>query len=453
MTQMSRVRVAALAFVTIMSAVSCITVDKTLGSGLLPDDYKMELKKENFNLPVKTKMSDSLQTIYSGYLLFGSHKDPELGLTTVSTAFQFVPTVTDNDYGDNPEANFFRIYIPVGKRIVLDEKDSGIPQNIYIYRITKDLDSTTAYSNSITLADIDPVPLNKPTVYFGGDSIVCDLSLEYADEILNSTKEERDSVNIFLKRFKGLCITTEPLPGALEGGRFNAVTTSDVFMLMSYKHISAENNINQPDSVISFYADINRINLNSFSHSSQNLTSNLPSQKIYLEGGAGIKPYIDFSSVKSDLLDWATLNNYNPLKVIVTKAEVVFPFEFPSNYLTLGQYPITIFLASRVKSDSSSYVYYNPLSDIYINGSGGQIDRFNSEYRLNVTTYIQHLLNNKYESEDVLKTWLVPILAQTNSSTGNTSYFVENIVYYKAVLNGNLAARAPKLEVYYTIIK
>lgn len=438
--------------ISVFTAVSCIDIDKSLGSGLVPSDYDLTLKTSEFSLPIEMKMADSLQTIFSGSMIFGSYKDPLFGEVSAATAFSLVPSVTDNDFGDSPVVNSLKMYIAVSSKSYINNSEASIPQNVYIYRLLNDLDTLKPFNCSYSLADVDPIPINENTVYLGGDSIVCNIKKSYAEELLSATQEERDSADIFLKRFKGFYISTLPLPGSLTGGRFNLISASDVYMLINYRHVSTTDDIDQ-DSIISYYTDTDRPYLNVFKHSSQNYVTALPTQKLYVEGLAGIKPYVDFTKVKSNFDEWATEQNIDLKKVVISKAEIVLPYEFPSDYTILNQYPATLFLSTRVLDTTTHLRYYQPISDMYIDGSDGAINRVNYEYRMNVTTYIQKLLNETHEDPYYLKAWIFPVYSQTNSYTSSTSYYVETTAYYRGILNGNLATRAPKLIMTYSILK
>ena len=140
-------------------------------------------------------------------------------------------------------------------------------------------------------------------------------------------------------------------------------------------------------------------------------------------------------------------------KIVISKAEIVLPFEFPADYTTMNQYPASLFLSTKVLDTTNHLRYYQPISDIYIDGSDGAINRVNYEYRMNVTTYIQKLLNGTHTDPYYLKAWIFPVYSQTNSYSSSTSYYVETSAYYRGILNGNLAARAPKLVMTYSILK
>lgn len=449
MTKRNNFRTAAALLLFSSITVSCITTDKSLGENLVPGDYNLTLHTVEIDVPVQMKMSDNLQTIFPGYLMVGAYKDIDLGTTISGAAFQIIPTITKNDYGENPVPSYLRLSMAVTKTVVLNTSESIIPQNIYLYALKSDLDSTTAFNNSLTLDDIDPTPLNTGgTVYFGKDSIVMNLSLDYARKLLSASDKERDSIAAFTKMFKGFFMATEPLPGAIKGGRFNIIDPSSVYMELKYRHLNKEKAIDK-DSVLFYYIETTRPYLNKISHSSKTLESTDPQNDIYLEGLAGIKPFIDFGEVKSRMQSWATSNNLDISKVIIAKAELRLPYEYQDDYLTLKQFPTQIFLATRVENDDYDLPFYQPVTDAYYQNSGLNNRTF-FYYSLDISSYLQKVLNGQ-NTGAMLNAWVTPIGQSKNSYTGDVSYYVDNLVYSKAKLNGNAAARKPKLVITYAV--
>jgi hypothetical protein len=430
---------------------SCIDENKSLGEDVIPGDQNLAIKSVTVDIPVQMKIADSLQTIYPDYLLVGAYKDPDLGTTLSGGAFHMIPVLTENDYGDNPVPYYLKMYITVTQNLVLNDNEGSIPQNIYIYKLNKDIDSTTLYSNSLSLADIDQVPLNLgSTTYYGGDSINMQLSLDYARELLSSTQEERDSAEIFVKRFKGLFISAEPLPGSLTGGRFNVIDPGDIYLELKYRHVEVDSLIDK-DSVILFYAPTSIPYMNKYEHSSSNLESSQPQGKIMLEGLAGIKPYIDFEDVKREFSQWAESENISLDRIIISKAELRLPYEFPADYKIMGQFPSQIFLSNRLASETyNDLPLYFPVSDINILSTGG-INRSQFYYSLNISSYLQKVFNGKKSGEE-LKTWIAPITQYSNSYTGEVTYYVDNMIYCKATLNGQNDIRKPHIVMTYTVL-
>ncbi len=430
---------------------SCVDVDKSLGGDVIPGDYNLEIENMTLDVPVQMKMADSLQTLYPDYLIVGAYKDPELGAVLSQGAFHFVPVNKGNDYGDNPVPISFKIYINVSQRLVLDQSEVSIPQNMYLYKLKKGIDSTMLYSNSLSVNDIDPVPINLGAIsYFGGDSINMNLSLDFAEEILSSSQEERDSIELFAQKFKGLLISTEQMPGSLTGGRFNIIDPSNIYLEMKYRHTEVDSLIDK-DSVVLFYVPTSIPYMNKYSHSSGTFESNNPSGKIILEGLAGIKPYIDFEEVKRDIHLWAEENDILPERLVISKAELRLPYELPPDYRLLSQYPTQLFLATRISSVAyDNLPLYQPVSDINILSSG-TMNRSKMYYSLNISSYIQRMLSGKNTGKE-LKTWITPITQQRNAYTGEVNYLVDNVVYFKAKLNGNNDQRKPQIVITYAVL-
>lgn len=437
----------------ILQVTSCIDTDKTTGAGLLPDNHILKVKNYAFDLPVQMKMSDSLQTIFSGSVVVGAYKDPDLGQVEASSAFQIIPSGDALTFGSNPVPKSFKMYISVGDKSYFYDKDQFVPQNFRVYTLTKDLDSTVAFNNSLTQNDYNPVQINLGgSTYFGGDSLVMDISLDYARQLLSATSEETDSTDIFVKRFKGLYMTADPLPGSLIGGRFNIIDPLDIFFTIEYRHTDAANSIDK-DSTIYFYVSNSRPYLNRFKHSSQNLVSANPQSKIYVEGLAGVKPFINFSDVKTQLTNWTQSSSIDINKLVIAKAEIRFPYEQPEDYTRMIYFPSQLFLSIREMNGTTanSIKIYDPLDDISYFESNGAINRSLMYYSIDISSYLQKVLQGKVTGKS-LETFVMPILQKSDYYTGAVYYYVQNILYGKAVLNGRGVARNPKLILTYTVM-
>lgn len=442
---------AALSLTTLLLT-SCIETDRTTGSALIPGDHILEVNTIGFDLPVQMKLADSLQSVYSGALIIGSNKDLDLGTMRASTAFRFRPATQKHDFGESPLAKSFKMYLTIDNKTFFREEDRFIPQNFNVFKLIKDLDSTVAYSNSITDSYYQPQPLNTGgNVFFGGDTLVIDISLDYAQELVTATQEERDSLAFFNKKFKGLYMTASDKPGSLEGGRINSLAPSSLYFLMTYRHVDSKNNINK-DSVIAYYVSDEEIHINRFEHSSKHLESTNPQDKIFMEGFAGVKPYIDFNQVKQNLTNWATQNNIDLGKLIIAKAEIRLPFEYPQDYLELNYYPSQLFICTREGKDTiGSRVLYEPLEDLSYYTSNGSINRSLKYYSLDISSYLQKVLKGKYTGR-ALQGYVAPIFESSDYYTGAVYYYIQNTHYSKATLNGNGAVNRPRLILTYTVM-
>ncbi len=432
---------------------SCIDSDKQTGSSLLPGDHIINVTSEIFDLPVQMKMSDSLQSVFTGALIVGSYKDPDFGTVETSTAFQLIPTNPSMEFGDNPEAISFRMYMSIPNKTFFYDEDQFVPQNFYVHELIKDLDSSVVYNNSLDESFYSPQPLNTSgNVYFGGDSLIIDLSLEYAQKFLSASLSESDSTHLFIKRYKGLYMTTDPLPGSLTGGRINILEPTNIYFMMKYRYRDYENNIDK-DTLITYYVSDMTMSVNKYKHSSEHLEHPAPQDLIYLEGLAGIKPYIDFNQVKERIEQWANNTNTDLSRIIIAKAEIRFPFEYPDDFTRLNHYPSQLFLFTRVNDATGNdpTIIYNPLDDLGFYDSNGAINRSLKHYSMDISTYLQRVLDGRFTGKS-LQTYVAPVMRTTDYYSGEVNYYIQNIQYSKAVFNGNGAPRNPVLVLTYALM-
>lgn len=350
-----------------------------------------------------------------------------------------------------PLAKSFKMHLTIENKTFFREEDRYLPQNINVYRLTKDLDSTTAYNNSIKDADFLPQPLSLGgNVFFGKDTMVIEISLGYAQELITAEKGERDSLALFLKKFKGLYMTASGQPGSLEGGRINSFTPNSLYFIMTYRHKDSKKNIDK-DSTISYFIPNDGPHVNRFNHSSKYLEETNPQTQIFLEGFAGIKPYIDFNQVKNSVSNWATQNNIDISKLIIAKAEIRLPFEYPQDFTRLNYYPTQLFLCTRKDRANNKPITYEPIADISYNAFNGSINRSLKYYSLNISSYLQKVIRGDYTGLD-LQGYVAPIFENSDSQTGVSYFYIQNNLYSKAILNGNGVANHPRLILTYSVM-
>ena len=67
-----------------------------------------------------------------------------------------------------------------------------MPQNIYVYKLVKDLDHLHVYHNSFLQTILTPFPLTSPVmVYLGGDTLYIEFKESFAYELLQADSAER----------------------------------------------------------------------------------------------------------------------------------------------------------------------------------------------------------------------------------------------------------------------
>ena len=72
-----------------------------------------------------------------------------------------------------------------------------------------------------------------------------------------------------------------------------------------------------------------------------------------MEGGRGIKPVIKAKPIRDKVLEIVSQKTDAPSGVVISKATLVMPFEFPDNYIDMYMYPAYIRPTCRIKTDKS----------------------------------------------------------------------------------------------------
>ncbi|MFA5712700.1 MAG: DUF4270 family protein [Bacteroidales bacterium] len=428
---------------------SCIESDRTIGSNFLPEDFNLEVGIAQFPIAVEMRLADSLQTDFPNYMTIGSFYEPPFGSVTASTAFRIIPMKQGQTFGDAPIVKSIKLSLAVENSSYLEPDQQFIPQNFRVFELLKDIDTTTLYNNSFSHSDLSTQSIEKGgNIFFGGDSLVIELSHQYGNKLVSVTQEESDSLNLFVERYKGLYITCDPVEGESKGGRLNLTLPTNIYLSLTYRHIDQENSIDR-DSTISYYISENQPFLNIYNHSSQNLAEQEPGEDLYIEGLAGVRPFVDFNKIKESIESWAESNSIEPDRLAVLKGELRFYFDYPHDYRELNSFPTQLFLATRNPGLYES-VRYEPITDISFTSDNGIINRSLQYYSLNISSYLQRVL--KGLSPEKMEGYLTPIYQSSDYYSGATYYNVQNYLYYKALLKGPQSDRAPKLILTYSVV-
>jgi len=445
---------------------SCVETDGSTGSGLIPDDYYISLHKAEFDVPVQMKMSDNIRTNASAYAIIGSVNDPDFGMTESAAAFSFIPANNSLSYGDNPIPKSLSLFITGISSHAYSDRDNFIHQNIYVHSLNSGIDSLeTVYNNSIKAGDYDSAPLNigGGNVFFGSNpDISINLSLDYARELLAATEDEREDRYTFMKRYNGLYLRTDPVLSSYIGGRLCYIPmtqslgfSSSMGLSLTYWHVDSDIPDGK-DSTLFYYA-YSLTNVNNITHSSASLESDNPVGPIFLEGIAGIKPYIDFSEIKGSVDTWAASNQIDLSKVIVVKAELLLHYDAPDDYSDLPRfYPETIFLNTLQKDrDSEDKYRYIPIEDIliYSDPSGGVISNLNRSkelYSFNISSHFQRFIKGEL-TEDDLRAWVMPNMILSDNNGQAMGFAIENMIFHKIAFFGANDVKKPKLILTYAL--
>lgn len=439
------------------SVSSCIDMDKSLGDQFLPDSFKLEIKTATIPLPVAQVKSDSVQSFSSGSVAVGSLKDPVLGNSSYYAAFNIVPAADTLDYGTSQIVKKCYLTAYVASKYVLEDSDLGLIQNVSVHKMNRKIDSTTIYNNSISEVDYDPVPISYGApIYMGTDSIKIYLNNDYAELLLAASEEEIEERSKFVDRVKGLVIKTED---PQEGGRINFILPTSIRINVEYQITDSDQNLDKRDTTD--YFPCNYVALNVHNVESDHFETDDPGEYIYLQGFNGIKPHISASALRNTIEEWADQNEYDLSKIAISRASLVFPYEYDQSNFQMTNYPETIFLGERYKGGTYlaqlshtdtiyNFIGYDVLYDIsYQDIMKGTIDRSLFQYKMDANSTIQKLIKRDPDTftnyDDI---WILPYLYDSEYST----YQYDFATYFHARLNGPKHANPPVLKLVYSVI-
>lgn len=447
-----------LALAAIM-AVSCITVDKKMGEDLVPGNQSLPVSVAEIDVPVQLKSSQPLQTLSTSEGTFGAIRTEEFGLVEFASVADLYPTVSGWDFGEDPIVKGIYLLANISAVYSSHDQQEGIPQQVFVHRTYKNVDSTTIYNSSFTAADYDPTPLNTgEVVYFGTDSLKIHLNPDYAKELLTATEDERDTVRLFAQRFKGLLVRTNTPDEGTYGGRENLINfgTGALYITINFQPTWKEG-LSRKDTIFSIsYGRDYCLNLSSYE--SDKLQNDSPEEDLAFEGAAGLKPYIDKDDLKQAIENWKTSEGLQGKEIIVAKAALVFPFEIPDN-LDMTTYPNTLYPCVREFDTTYNANLFFTATDINAEGlSLGTINRSLCEYRMDIPSLIQDFISKDTSELDELKhnIWIMPTKSEVDSYYGVTSYSIESTTYFTGKLNGNNTKSkkgGPKLQLVYTVLQ
>ncbi len=452
----------ALLLMTAFTVFSCITVDKSLGEQYVPEDHDLVVKTVSLKLPVTLKSEDSLQGVSSDYATVGAIRTSQFGLAGFGVSANICPPTRSFKFGKDPVIKYIYLSAPVKSSLVIDDSQTAIPQDIFVHRLKKRLDSTTVYCNSVTSADYDPVPLNlSSATYFGGDTIKVYLKNEYGTELLSAKPEELDSLDLFINRFKGLYVRSSAPEGNLDGGRMSHIQRSSAAIVMKYNFQPEwKEGLERKDTIV-YMSFGDGYCLNTSEYGSANLETDQPLDILPVEGVAGVKPYVDAKALKSIIDAWVKENGYDNKKIIVSKALFSFPFEVPGNF-DMTKYPQYLFptqrYANTIKSEDGKDInqkYYYLFDDVNTPGNNlGAINRSLCEYYGDISPMIQKMINkDASEINGRYNFWLAPLQSIKNQYNGTVSYHPDVYNYYVGKINGPEAVRYPELKILFAVFK
>lgn len=423
--------------------VSCVGTNEKLGGDFIPTDQKYDFYSAEFDLDeVLLKSIDSLTAYSSRRINFGAIRDETFGLFNRGSVVTLVPVLDTVDFGKNPVFKKFKFKAAVDSVSVADESQADILQNVNVYALTEPLNSRDYFLRADIKHGDKRITKGVP-VANGKDSLVFEFTEDYGKQYLDITQEDLEDLETYTKKFPGIYFCTDAPSG--NGGRFNMYemdilrTTStssgssfsrtDNYAVLYY---SGEYDGERRDSSLMFYfspsymqdldslysasATTSQYVFNVDSHESDGLIGKA-TDKIYIEGGSGIKPVVPASEIHSLVNKEIISKGGDPATALITKATIELPFDFPEDYTTMFRYPKV--LSPTVKIATDTTVTFAGLTDASASDENqGDINRSLCNYAPDITHHVQQIIR-KEDGTDLTNydIWFLIMWYETTTTT------------------------------------
>jgi len=435
-------RLAAIGAILLGSA-SCVKIDESLGGNLIPTDQKWDVfPQEPVVLDnIQMHMADSLSGYSTTRFTFGAVNDGSvLGTSSKATSFTLVPIWDTLDFGKNTKIKQFHFSAVRDTLSTINDFEQRILQNVYVSELKKPLDSTIIYTSSLSDPEVlnEYVDLSKRItagvpVYSGGDSLSFDFSLEFAERFVAKIHEaqkagQMDSVDHYLNYLPGIYLSTDTPAG--KGGRINmfglTIANSENGVHGNYAELKFTAEYDHSDEPVdtSFLfifgpGDFIRISdkgkatyptqfaFNASNHETSEIYSEgvTATDKIYVEGGSGVKPVVKAEDIKTILEELIAAEGItDPKEVVINKATIMLPFDVNGDFELLDKYPAILSPTVRLRSSDGNYVTYAGLTDASVSTENqGEINRSTFMYTPDISHHVQEILKLDRNSENYSK--------------------------------------------------
>jgi len=436
---------------------ACTKIDQGLGGDLVPTNQQYDIYTAEFDLDeIYMKPADSLSAYSSRRINIGAIRDETYGLFKRGSVVTLVPVLDTVDFGKNPYFKKMRFQVALDSTSVEDVSQQHILQNVNVYALDKRVDSTQYFSRAEIPHGSKRITKGVP-IANGSDSLKFEFTKEFGEQFMNITQEDLEDFDQYMEKFPGIYITTDEPAG--NGGRFNTynfnilyetsygLARTDNYAMLYY---NGEYEGERKDTVLMFYLspiqfeDLDSlINvktlpsqyvLNVDSHETDHLAG-LAEDKIYVEGGSGLKPVIPASRIKTLVNESIRKNGGDPATALITKATIELPFEFPEDYTTMFRFPKM--LSPTVKISHNAGVSFAGLTDASVSTENqGDVNRSLCNYAPDVTHHVQQLIRTDSDVDlSEYDIWLLimwyEINTTTDSEASELSDYYSQLAYYE----------------------
>ena len=454
-------RLAAIGAILFGSA-SCVKINEQLGENLIPTDQKWEVYEiAPMELTdIRMELSDSLSGYSTSRFVFGSVRDNKLGTSIKSASFTLVPLYDTLDFGEPGSLKIRQFHFSAVRDTlsVINKSQLRMLQNVYVSELKKPLDSTVLYTGSFMSPEKRAEFLNTEDiittgipVYDGGDSLSFDFSKEFAERFVERLRTaDLDSMDLFIQKLPGIYITTDAPVG--EGGRINLfnidIVDSQDYLAGNYAELKITAKYKHSEEPIDtsfafFFGPAEFLDEDSTGYPSQFAFNSSEhdtyymykegvraTDKIYIEGGSGVKPVIKAKEIKQLVEDQLVANGIaDKSEVVINKASLILPYDVEGNYDLLDNYPMILSPTVRLRSSEGGYVSYAGITDSSISTENqGNINRSRSLYSPDISYHVQEILALDESAEDYEEqleahdVWFLIMYEEVVKQESNSSY-------------------------------
>lgn len=445
---------------------SCISKNEQLGQDYLATNQKYDVYSSEFDIDdIEMQTPDSLSA-YSLYkFAFGAVRDETFGLTTRACAFTLVPLNDTLDFGKPGTRQFKNFHFSAVNDSIScsNPRQANILQNVNVYELKEAINFKASYPKLKigTTRLTDGVP-----VYNGKDSLSFNFSKAFGEKYMNILQSDLDSISHYTKKFPGIFISTDAPMG--NGGRINMfrlpIDIANYSIYGSYAKLTFSAEYDKRGRIdTTFYFQLGPLKISGFrgtkttsptthpqlaynmSDSENTILKGKATDKVYFEGGQGVKPVIKASGLRKKAIE--IISKYgDPSKIVISKASIVLPFVFPDNYKDMAYYPTTLSPTCRIVKDKS--IKYAGITDSSVKDENkGAINRSLCNYAPDLTHHFQEILKvkdmAKIENYDI---WLLAMATETvsnrqaaSNANRNNNAMLQNMMYnnyYNNIYNG-----------------
>ncbi len=479
-----------------LGAASCVYVDETLGSSLIPANQKYDVAMAEFTLSnIRMGYSDSLSAYSDTRITIGAVRDEVYGLTTRSSAFTLVPLVDTVDVGLDPVPVQFHFAAVRDTTSIPASNQYGILQNVNVYELKHVLDSSYLYMWDDRYESFyNPTPISKGAPFYdGGDTLSFDFSDEFAAKMIAVFYEDPDiqmDLDAYVEKMPGIYLTVDPPVG--NGGRINMFDTpleydedyyyvTGCYAELKLKTRYAEGEeLRDTSFIFMFGADSLAVDANfyAFNIVTHETKTDLfvPDEAgfveaedlIYLESGGGLKPVFSALELKNLVLDEISQKGLTAEDVVINKATLIMPYVEPDNYDDYYLMPDMLSPTCKLFYDSSEiykedgeeirYVYYANLTDASVDDEDqGDINRSLGYYSPDITHHVQAILQVSDEKLEtgIYDIWMLILAEETvttdtsNSDLAEYYQYLAYSSYYSSMYSGSYSSGSSYSNYYY----